>query len=104
MTNTYRLHKLNSKELDRISGGDLTNLIRKACCALGQCDENALIKVEEKACVYMGNNCIFSKYTGDDFFGDALRNASLIIHPQDRERMLAAIDKDHLLSVLEGKY
>lgn len=32
------------------------------------------------------------------------RNASLIIHPQDRERMLAAIDKDHLLSVLEGKH
>ncbi|MBO4725316.1 MAG: GGDEF domain-containing protein [Firmicutes bacterium] len=40
---------------------------------------------------------------GDDFFADAKKNAELIIHPQDRDRMLTVMDRDYLLTALEGK-
>ena len=40
---------------------------------------------------------------GEDFFTDAIKNVSEIIHPQDRDRMLGALDKDHLISALEGR-
>ena len=39
--------------------------------------------------------------SGTDFFKTAKNNISLIIHPQDRERLNAFIDKDYLLSALE---
>ena len=41
--------------------------------------------------------------SGDDFFSDAVKNVSQIIHPQDRDRLLAVIDKDYMISALERK-
>lgn len=39
---------------------------------------------------------------GEDFFTDTMNNIMLIVHPQDREKMLESLDKDHLLSSIEG--
>ncbi|MCR5649566.1 MAG: diguanylate cyclase [Lachnospiraceae bacterium] len=41
--------------------------------------------------------------SGDDFFGEAVKNISSIIHPKDRDRMLAVINRDYLLTALEGR-
>ncbi len=41
--------------------------------------------------------------SGDDFFGSAVKNLAGIIHPQDRERMMTALDKDHMITALEGR-
>lgn len=41
--------------------------------------------------------------SGSDFFETVKNNISVLIHPKDRERMLAAMNLDHLLSVLEGR-
>ena len=41
--------------------------------------------------------------SGDDFFGSAVKNLAGIIHPQDRERMMAALDKDQMITALEGR-
>lgn len=41
-------------------------------------------------------------HSGEDFFEDALKNISQIIHPQDRDRILAAINKDYLITALDG--
>ena len=40
---------------------------------------------------------------GKDFFSEARKNAALLIHPQDRERMFTVIDKDYLITALEGR-
>ena len=39
---------------------------------------------------------------GDDFFTIAGRNADLVIHPEDRERIKLFIDKDNLISQLDN--
>jgi hypothetical protein len=63
MENMYTLRKLTSQELDQIvGGGGIKDLIRKAACALGECDYNALIKIEEKSCIIRGDHCIFTKF------------------------------------------
>lgn len=41
--------------------------------------------------------------SGENFFEDAPKNVSQLIHPQDRDKMLAYLDKDYLLSMLEKK-
>ena len=41
--------------------------------------------------------------SGDDFFEDSFKNVSRIIHPQDRDRVLAAINKDYMISALEDR-
>ena len=41
--------------------------------------------------------------SGDDFFGSAVKNLAGIIHPQDKERMMAALDKDQMITALEGR-
>ena len=41
--------------------------------------------------------------SGDDFFGSAVKNLAGIIHPQDKERMMTALDKDHMITALEGR-
>ena len=40
--------------------------------------------------------------SGEDFFTETLNNIMMIVHPQDREYMLDSLDKDKLLSSLEG--
>lgn len=40
--------------------------------------------------------------SGEDFFTETLNNIMMIVHPQDREYMLDSLDKDRLLSSLEG--
>ncbi|HCM91332.1 MAG TPA: GGDEF domain-containing protein [Lachnospiraceae bacterium] len=40
---------------------------------------------------------------GNNFFDDAATNVSRIIHPKDREKILKVIDRDHMLSLLEGR-
>ncbi|MBP5310777.1 MAG: diguanylate cyclase [Lachnospiraceae bacterium] len=41
--------------------------------------------------------------SGDDFFKTSKENASILIHPQDRERLLRIFDNDYMISVLEDK-
>jgi len=41
--------------------------------------------------------------SGSDFFAVARNNAGVLIHPKDRERMFTVMDKDFLLSALEGR-
>ncbi|MCR5687851.1 MAG: diguanylate cyclase [Lachnospiraceae bacterium] len=41
--------------------------------------------------------------SGDDFFSDTVKSLSQGIHPQDRERMISVIDRDYLISSLEGR-
>ncbi len=41
--------------------------------------------------------------SGDDFFADSLKNVSVILHPEDREPVLTALDKDYLVTALESK-
>ena len=41
--------------------------------------------------------------SGDDFFNEAKKNAAVLIHPQDKERLLSVLNKDYLLSMLEGR-
>ena len=41
------------------------------------------------------------KNEGDDFFTDARNNVRLIVHPEDLERVVRAIDKDYLLTALQ---
>ena len=41
--------------------------------------------------------------SGEDFFGDVRKNAGVVIHPEDRERILTVLDRDNLLTALEGK-
>ena len=41
--------------------------------------------------------------SGDDFFKTSKENASILIHPQDRERLLRIFDNDYLISALEDK-
>jgi diguanylate cyclase (GGDEF)-like protein len=40
--------------------------------------------------------------SGEDFFTETMNNIMMIVHPQDREYMLDSLDKDKLLSSLEG--
>jgi len=40
---------------------------------------------------------------GDDFFKTSKKNIPLIISPEDRERMFTVLDKDYLLTALEGR-
>lgn len=41
--------------------------------------------------------------SGDDFFEETLKNLAGIVHPQDMERMVAAMDKDNMITALEGR-
>lgn len=41
--------------------------------------------------------------SGDDFFEETLKNLAGIVHPQDMERMVAAMDKDYMITALEGR-
>ena len=41
--------------------------------------------------------------TGSDFFEEAKRNISIIIHPRDRERLLSTLNRDYLLTNLESR-
>lgn len=41
--------------------------------------------------------------SGSDFFNECKKNIGLIIHPDDKERMFEALDKDFLLTTLEGR-
>ncbi len=40
---------------------------------------------------------------GDDFFEDTRKNIPQVLHPQDRDRVLDAMDRDSLLTVLEDR-
>ena len=63
MTNIYRLNKLNNKDLETVAGGNLKDLIRKAGCAVGMCDQSTLIRVEYGwAESRYGNYVMLTKY------------------------------------------
>ncbi len=38
---------------------------------------------------------------GNDFFAESVRNSELIVHPEDKERVLSFLDKDYLISRLD---
>ena len=40
---------------------------------------------------------------GNDFFGTSQRNVGMIVHPDDREQVFAALDKNAMLNVLQKK-
>ena len=41
--------------------------------------------------------------SGENFFDDAKKNASLLIHPQDRERTFEVLSRDYLLTTFDRK-
>lgn len=41
--------------------------------------------------------------SGEDFFGLSYENITKMIHPQDRERLIAIINKDYLISALDRR-
>ena len=41
--------------------------------------------------------------TGNEFFSEAKKNAALLVHPKDRDRMFTVMDKDYMLTALEGR-
>ena len=41
--------------------------------------------------------------SGNDFFGTSQRNVSMIVHPNDRERVFQALDKKTMLAALQEK-
>ena len=43
------------------------------------------------------------KIGGEDFFEDSRNDLMQVLHPEDRERTLAILDKDYLLTALENK-
>ncbi len=55
---------------------------------------------------YSANN-IFGELTvdqsGEDFYNSARFNASILVHPQDRERFLQLVNKDYLLTTLDER-
>ena len=40
---------------------------------------------------------------GKDFFSDIIKNGSLLLHPEDKDRVLSTMDKDYIISALETK-
>ena len=40
---------------------------------------------------------------GKDFFSDVIRNSELIVHPDDKDRVLGILCKDYLISMLQDK-
>ena len=65
--------------------------------------------VNLKTCEYTGytSKNIYGELevneSGDDFFVDAKRNILRIIHPKDRDRLTAIMDRDYMISALEGR-
>ncbi|MBQ7565474.1 MAG: diguanylate cyclase [Lachnospiraceae bacterium] len=41
--------------------------------------------------------------SGNDFFTDAKKNSTVLVHPKDRERLFTVLDRDYLLTALEGR-
>ena len=70
---------------------------------------DAIYYVDSQTGEYVGfdSNNIFGELkvnqSGDDFFKTSKDNASILIHPQDRERLLRIFDNDYMISALEDK-
>ena len=45
MTNIYRLNKLNNKELEKVVGGSIYEVIHKFECALGLCNTQIMVDI-----------------------------------------------------------
>ncbi|MBR4169780.1 MAG: diguanylate cyclase [Lachnospiraceae bacterium] len=43
------------------------------------------------------------KQEGDNFFEESRKNAELVIHKNDRERVISLLDRDHFLTALENR-
>ena len=41
--------------------------------------------------------------SGTDFFADCVTNAQPLVHPEDKERVLNSLEKDHMITALENK-
>lgn len=41
--------------------------------------------------------------SGSDFFGEAKKNSAILVHPQDRNRLYTVLDRDYLITALEGR-
>jgi diguanylate cyclase (GGDEF)-like protein len=65
------------------------------------------VDTQDKSFVGFDSNNIYGELkvnqSGDDFFADAKESASILIHPQDRERLLNIFDNDYLITTLEDK-
>lgn len=65
------------------------------------------VDIKNNSYVGYTTNNIFGKLVvnrqGDDFFAESNKNIMLIAHPEDKERAMSAINKDHLLTRLEHK-
>lgn len=44
------------------------------------------------------------KFSGEDFFADSKKNSDIIVHPDDRERLMEYFDKERLLKSLTKGY
>ena len=41
--------------------------------------------------------------TGTDFFGEVTKNTAILVHPQDRDRILSVLNRDYMLTALGEK-
>ncbi len=103
---------------------DETNMNRKKDAAQKASEENAVFKLiaETLAAHYdvlyyiNVNDGHYTEYTakniygnlqmqedGEDFFSDAQNNSEKLLHPRDRERVLAVLRQDYLIHALEDR-
>lgn len=40
---------------------------------------------------------------GQDFFSEAVRNCDILVHPNDKERIISTLEKDNLISLMEDR-
>ncbi|MBR4627917.1 MAG: EAL domain-containing protein [Ruminococcus sp.] len=61
---------------------------------------------DESYMTFTANNLYGSleiKEKGTDFFNDVKKNAEIVLHPEDKSRILNLISKDHLITILEDR-
>ena len=65
------------------------------------------ISISDGSYVGYTTNAIYGQFEvqeeGKDFFAESRRNSELLVHPKDKERVMEALGKDHLISVLDSR-
>lgn len=70
---------------------------------------DAIYYIEEETGKYAAftSNDIYGqlelKEEGVDFFGDAVRNIGILLHPEDQIRISTILERNHVITALEGK-
>ncbi len=100
---------------DEVTAESIRDEKKKMNFTFGQLAESlavhydAIYYIEEETGKYAAftSNDIYGqlelKEEGVDFFGDAVRNIGILLHPEDQIRISTILEKDHVITALEGK-